>query len=64
MTRKEKTIRRVLLQRAECIDKLFESERSDLSPGDIEYFKGKRVGYMQAFSLVAESLESIKIELQ
>jgi hypothetical protein len=30
---------------------------------DREYFKGKREGFMQAFSLVAESIESLRIEL-
>lgn len=62
MTRKEKTIRRVLLNRARCIDKYL-SQCSELTPMDMEYFKGKREGFMQAFSLVAESTESLRIEL-
>ena len=62
MTRKEKTIRRVLLQRAGSIDKYL-GQCSELTPMDREYFKGKREGFMQAFSLVAESIESLRIEL-
>ena len=62
MTRKEKTIRRVLLQRAGCIDQYL-GQCSELTPMDREYFKGKREGYMQAFSLVAETLASLRIEL-
>ena len=62
MTRKEKTIRKVLRQRAECIDKYL-GQCSELTPMDREYFKGKREGYMQAFSLVAETLASLRIEL-
>ena len=62
MTRKEKTIRRVLLQRAGSIDKYL-GQCSELTPMDKEYFKGKREGFMQAFSLVAESIESLRIEL-
>lgn len=62
MTRKEKTIRRVLWNRVRCIDKYL-SQCSELTPMDREYFKGKREGYMQAFSLVAESIESLRIEL-
>jgi len=62
MTRKEKTIRKVLRQRAECIDQYL-GQCSELTPMDREYFKGKREGFMQAFSLVAESIESLRIEL-
>jgi len=62
MTRKEKTIRRVLLQRAECIDKYL-GQCAGLTPEDREYFKGKREGFLQAYSLVAESIESLRIEL-
>ena len=62
MTRKEKTIRRVLWNRVRCIDKYL-AQCSELTPMDREYFKGKREGFMQAFSLVAESIESLRIEL-
>ena len=61
MTRKEKAIRKVILQRVTCIDKLF--VWANLSPQENAYYQGKREGLMQAYSLIEESLESIKIEL-
>ena len=62
MTRKEKTIRRVLWQRVECIDKYL-AQCKGLTKEDREYFKGKREGFIQAYSLVAESQASLIIEL-
>ena len=61
MTRKEKTIRRVLLQRVDCIDKLL--KMADLPLIDRMYYQGKKEGLMQGVDIVAESLESIEIEL-
>lgn len=61
MTRKEQAIREVILQRVDCLDKI--QENTLLSPMEKAFYMGKKEGLMQAYSLVAESLESIEIEL-
>lgn len=60
-TEKERAIRSVLLQRVWVVDELLKA-RPDHP--DRQYYEGKREGYMQAFALVGESLESINVELE
>lgn len=61
MTEKEKYIRAVLDCRATICRKCGENAQSEK---DKEYYLGKIEGYMQAYSLIAEPLDSIKIELE
>ena len=58
MTEKEFAIRDVILKRVAAIDEVISVSK------DREYFIGKREGLMQAFALVGECLESIKVELE
>ena len=65
MTPKEEAIREVLSIREKHCQK---ARRLALLIGGSKeaaaYYEGKADGYMQAFDLLSESLESIEIELQ
>ena len=61
MTEKEENIRAVLLRRAKICEQCIAHAENE---ADIEYYRGKIDGYMQAYSLIAEPLESIKIEIE
>ena len=60
MTEKDEAARSVLRQRFEILrDKVLPICR----PGDKEYYTGKMHGYMQAYELLGDTIECIKIEL-
>ena len=61
MTEKEEYIRAVLECRAKICEQCIAHAKNE---ADIEYYRGKIEGYMQAHSLIAEPLESIKIEIE
>lgn len=62
MTEKEVAIRNVILERVAVLDEA--TKNPILSPNDLSYYNGKREGYMQCFSLIGESIESILVELE
>ena len=61
MTEKEKNIRAVLVRRAKICEHCIAHAKNE---ADKAYYKGKIDGYMQAYSLIAEPLESINIEIE
>lgn len=61
MTEKEKYIQAVLECRAKICEICIAHTNNK---SDIEYYRGKKEGYMQAHSLIAETLEGIKIEIE
>jgi len=61
LTEKEISVRNVLLNRMTVItDKILPNVKDEKMLG---YLTGKIEGYQQAYELLGESLESIKIEL-
>lgn len=64
MTPKEEAIREVLYKRAEICREARKAYLAKMDTDSVAYFEGKIDGYMQAYSLLSESLDSIKIELQ
>lgn len=61
LTEKEIAIRNVLLKRMTVItDNIFPNVKDEKM---LEYLTGKIEGYQQAYNLLGESLESIKVEL-
>ena len=62
MTEKEEAIREVLIRRADVID--IAIIVGNLSREDAAFYEGKREGLMQAYDLVAQSLESILVEIE
>ena len=61
LTEKEIAVRNVLLNRMTVItDKILPNVKDEKM---LEYLTGKIKGYQQAYELLGESLESIKIEL-
>ena len=61
LTEKEIAIRKVIEKRYEIIrEKILPNVKEKTLA---EYYKGKADGLMQAYELLGESLESIKIEL-
>ena len=64
MTPKEEAIREVLYKRAEICREARKASIAKMDTNSIAYFEGKIDGYMQAYSLLSESLESIKIEIE
>ena len=62
MTLKEESIREVIVTRCKVIDRIVKTNK--LPPDERAFYLGKREGLMQAFSLLGENIESIRIELQ
>ena len=61
LTEKEISVRNVLLNRMTVItDKILPNVKDEKM---LEYLTGKIEGYQQAYELLGESLENIKIEL-
>lgn len=61
LTEKEISVRNVLLNRMTVItDKILPNVKDEKM---LKYLTGKIEGYQQAYELLGESLESIKIEL-
>lgn len=63
MTPKEEAIREVLYKRAEICQKARKASLKKRTYKDA-YYEGKIDGYLQAYDLLSESLESIEIELK
>lgn len=61
MTEKEDYIQAVLECRAKICEICIAHAKNE---ADIEYYRGKKEGYMQAHSLISEPLEGIKIEIK
>lgn len=64
MNTKDDAIRRVLEKRMAVIEDHILTPKSNQTPLNLAYYKGKRDGYQQAIDLLYESLESILIELE
>lgn len=64
MNTKDDAIRRVLEKRMAVIEDHILTQKSNQTPLNLAYYKGKRDGYQQAIDLLYESLESILIELE
>ena len=64
MTPKEEAIREVLSRRAEICSKARQAAAIRHDTGTAAYYEGKIDGYMQAYDLLSDSVESIKIELE
>lgn len=64
MTPKEEAIREVLYKRAEICREARKASLAKRNNETAAYYEGKIDGYMQAYDLLSDSLESIKIELQ
>ena len=62
MTTKEETIRKVLERRMSVIEDHILNSTTQ-TPMNKAYYQGKRDGYLQAYELIGETLESIRIEL-
>ena len=60
MTEKEQAIREVIWKRVECLYEIIKRTEDDKAR---EYYKGKKDGLMQAYSLIGETLASIRVEL-
>lgn len=64
MTPKEEAIREVLYKRAEICREARKASLAKRNNETAAYYEGKIDGYMQAYDLLSESMDSIKIELQ
>ena len=60
MTEKENASREVIWQRVECLYEIIKRCKDDAAR---EYYEGKKDGLMQAYALIGETLESIRVEL-
>lgn len=63
MTPKEEAIRQVLLERAEICREARKIYREKRNYVTASYYEGKIDGYMQAYELISDNIESIEIEL-
>lgn len=63
MTPKEEAIRKVLLKRAEICRKARKNSLEKRNYETASYYEGKIDGYMQAYELISDNIESIEIEL-
>lgn len=64
MTEKEEAIREVLILRAVICRKARKASHAKRDNETAAYYEGKIDGYLQAYDLLSEYLESVEIELK